>query len=130
MAREAKSAMKSGESTLIAKLVGQDLSRITPLIIEEAARRKDRLACRLWEQAGERLGITMASVVNLLNPEWIVLSGGLSRAGKLLLDPLRRTILERSFPTAARTAKLVISKLDQDLGIVGAGLLAHEEFNS
>ena len=95
-------------------------------MIQQAARKKDRLALQLWQQAGERLGITLASVVNLLNPEWIVLSGGLSRAGKLLTDPLHRTILARSFPTPAKTVKLVISKLDQDLGIVGAGLLAHE----
>ena len=68
-------------------------------------------------------------VVNLLNPEWIVLSGGLSRAGRFLLDPLRRTIQKRSFPAPAGAVKLVISRLDQDLGIVGAGLLAHEKFD-
>jgi glucokinase len=126
MAAEATRAIESGQKTRITDLVHHDLSKITPLIIQAAARQKDPLALHLWDQAGERLGITLASVVNLLNPEWIVLAGGLSRAGKLLLDPLRRTILERSFPTAAKTVKLVISKLDQDLGIVGAGLLAHE----
>ncbi len=128
MALEARRAIASGETTLITQLVHHDLSKINPLVIEQAARQKDRLALHLWEQAGERLGITLASVVNMLNPEWIVLAGGLSRAGKLLLDPLRRTIQKRSFPTAAKTVKLVISKLDQDLGIVGAGLLAHESF--
>jgi glucokinase len=128
MAAEGRRAIESGESSLIVKLVHNDLSKITPLIIQEAARQRDRLALHLWEQAGERLGITLASVVNVLNPEWIVLAGGLSRAGKLLLDPLRRTILQRSFATPAKAVKLVISKLDQDLGMVGAGLLAHEAF--
>jgi glucokinase len=129
MAEEGRHAIESGEKTIIQKLVGDDLSKITPHIIEQAARQKDRLACQLWEQAGERLGIALASVINVLNPEWIVLSGGLSRAGRLLLDPLRRTILKRSFPTPAGAVKLVISRLDQDLGIVGAGLLAHENGN-
>jgi glucokinase len=128
MAAEAQRAIGSGENTLITKLIHHDLSKLTPELISQAARQKDRLAGQLWEEAGERLGVTLASIVNLLNPEWIVLAGGLSRAGKLLLDPLRRTILKRSFPTAARAVKLVISKLDQDLGIVGAGLLAHEVF--
>ncbi len=128
MAKEAKAAIASGEKSLITKFSGHDLSRISPLMIQQAAEKGDLLARRLWEEAGERLGITLASVVNLLNPEWIVLAGGLSRAGRLLLDPLRRTILKRSFPTPAKAAKLVISKLDQDLGMVGAGLLAHEFF--
>jgi len=129
MAAEARRAMESGEKTLIHKLVGGEPSLITPLIVEQAARQKDRLALYLWEQTGERLGISLASVVNILNPQWIVLAGGLSRAGRLLVDPLRRTILKRSFPTPARAVTLVISKLDQDLGIVGAGLLAHEKFD-
>ena len=129
MAAEARRAIVTGEKTLIRKMVGDDLSLITPLIVEQAARQKDRLALQLWEQAGERLGITLASVINMLNPQWIVLAGGLSRAGRFLVDPLRRTILKRSFPTPARAVKLVISKLDQDLGIVGAGLLAHEKFD-
>jgi glucokinase len=129
MAAEARRAIVSGEKTLIRKMVGDDLSLITPLIVEQAARQKDRLALQLWEQAGERLGITLASVVNMLNPQWIVLAGGLSRAGRLLVDPLRRTILKRSFSTPAQAVKLVISRLDQDLGIVGAGLLAHEKFD-
>ena len=128
MATEAARAIESGESTLLKNMIGGDFSTITPKMIAQAARQKDRLALRLWQQAGERLGITLASVVNMLNPEWIVFSGGLSRARNLLLQPLRKTIQERSFPTPARTVKLVISKLDQDLGIVGAGLLAHEAF--
>ncbi len=126
MAQEARRAIEAGEPTLVTRLVNHDLSKIDPLILQHAARQKDRLALHIWEEAGERLGIGLASVINILNPRWIVLAGGLSRAGKLLLDPLRRTILKRSFATPASTAKLVISKLDQDLGIVGAGLVAHE----
>jgi glucokinase len=128
MAAEARRAIDSGERTLMSRLIKNDLSKISPLIIADAARRGDRLALQLWEQAGERLGITLASMVNVLNPEWIVIAGGLSRAGRLLLDPLRRTILKHSFPTPAKAVKLVVSKLDQDLGMVGAGLLAHESF--
>ncbi len=127
MAAEAIRAIEAGEKTLITKLAQNNLNTITPFMIQQAARRGDRLSIQLWEQAGERLGITLASVVNLLNPEWIVLAGGLTRSGKLLLDPLHRTILKRSFPTPAKAVKLMVSKLDQDLGIVGAGLLAHED---
>ncbi len=128
MAQEAKTAIESGQNTLITALVNQDLSMINPFLIQQAARRNDPLAKHLWKQAGERLGITLASAINLLNPDWIVIAGGLSRSGQLLLGPLRQTIMSRSFPTPAKAVKLVISKLDQDLGMVGAGLLAHERF--
>jgi glucokinase len=128
LAAQAQRAIESGEKSLVSKLVNHDLSKITPLVIQTAARRKDSMAVRIWAQAGERLGITLASMVNVLNPEWIVFAGGLSRSGHLLLTPLRRTILKRSFPTPGKAVKLVISTLDQDLGIVGAGLLAHEAF--
>jgi len=126
MSEEARRAIEAGELTLITRLVNNDLSKIEPLVLQEAARKGDRLALQLWEQAGERLGITLAGVVNFMNPEWIVLAGGLSGSGKLLLDPLSRTIFKRSFSTAAKTARLIVSKLNQDLGIVGAGLVAHE----
>jgi glucokinase len=129
MSEEARRAIKGGEKSQIAKLVKGDLSKIEPLIVQRAARQGDRLAKRLWKDAGERLGISLASMVNVLNPDWIVLSGGLSRAGGLLLDPVRRMIKERSFQAPARAVKLVISRLDQDLGTVGAALLAHDSFN-
>ncbi len=127
MAHEAKHAIESGEKTKILQLVDNDLTKISAHVIQKAARQGDRLALQLWEQAGERLGITLASTVNLLNPEWIVFAGGLSRAGSLLLDPVRRTIRKRSFSTPGSAVRLVISKLDQDLGMVGAGLLAHAQ---
>lgn len=125
MADEARRAIEAGESTLVPKLIQNDLSKLSPFILQQAARQKDKLALHLWDQVGERLGIGLASLINVLNPEWIVIAGGLSRAGTLLLDPVRRTILKRSFRTPASAAKLVISKLDQDLGVVGAGLIAH-----
>ena len=128
MAKEAQEAIRSGQKSIISRMVGHDYTRITPFIIQEAAHQGDRLALQLWKSAGEQLGITLASVVNLVNPDWIVFAGGLSRARRLILDPLRRTILKRSFPTPAKAVKLVISELDQDLGMVGAGLLAHELF--
>jgi glucokinase len=114
MAHEARQAIEAGETSILPQLVHNDLSKITPLILQQAARQNDALALQLWDRVGERLGIGLAG-----------LAGGLSRAGPLLLDPVKRTILKRSFPTPAAAAKLVISRLDQDLGIVGAGLIAH-----
>src|SRR5437763_839327 len=84
LAEQARRAIETGETSLITKLAAGDLSCIDPYMIQQAARQKDALALHLWEQAGERLGIALASMVNIFNPEWIVLAGGLSRAGPLL----------------------------------------------
>jgi len=127
LAQFARHAIESGQSSLITRMVQGQLDQITPLIIHQAARKGDRLALHLYEEAGERLGIGLASVVNFLNPQWIVLAGGISRAGSVLLDPIRQTLLQRSFPTPAAAVKLFISRKDQDLGILGAGLIAHEQ---
>lgn len=117
-------AIETGHGKRILRLAQNDPARIDPIVLETAARRGDGLAQHLWDQAGERLGIVLASVINLLNPEWIVLAGGVSRAGDLILTPLRRTIQERAFEAPAQCVKIVLSRLDQDLGVVGAGLLA------
>jgi glucokinase len=125
MSQQAREAIEAGASTIVTRMVQDDMTKISPYILQEAARLNDKFALGMWNTIGERLGIGLAGLIDVLNPEWIVLAGGLSRAGNLLLDPVRRTILQRAFPTPARAAKLVISKLDQELGVVGAGLIAH-----
>ncbi len=125
MSAETRRAIETGEAASIAKMIHGDLTKIEPYLLQKAARAGDPFAKHIWEQAGERLGIVLSGVINLLNPECIVLAGGLSKAGKLLTEPLLRTIRKRAFPVPAQSVKILISKLDQDLGVVGAGLLAH-----
>jgi len=126
MAEAAKRAIETGLTTTLTRMVKGDISKITPLLIYEAARKGDRMALQLYEQAGERLGIGLASVINFMNPDWIVLAGGLSRAGRYILNPLRRTLKKRAFPTPLKAVRLIVSSKDQDLGMIGAGLIAHE----
>lgn len=121
---QAREEVKMGKSKTIVRLVDGRLNDITPQVIATAAQKGDHLAKKLWEDAGERLGIVLAGLINLLNPEMIVLAGGVSRAGHLLLDPIRETIKERAFLTPANACKVVISKYNQQLGVVGAALLA------
>lgn len=121
---QAREEVKMGKSKLIMRLVNGQLNDITPQVLATAAQKGDQLAKRLWEDAGERLGIVLAGLINLLNPEMIVLAGGVSRAGDLLLKPVKETIKERAFLTPANACKVIISKYNQQLGVVGAALLA------
>jgi glucokinase len=62
----------------------------------------------------------MANLVNLFNPEMIVIGGGLSNLGERLLDPVRRGIALHAFPTAVREVRVTLAELGDDVGIVGA----------
>ena len=99
------------------------LSARTPLDVERAARAGNREARQAWETAGRRLGGFLAGLANLLNPEGIVIGGGIARSGALLFGPLRRALRKNAFPIAARSVRVVPAKLGVDAGITGAAAL-------
>lgn len=86
----------------------------------------DPLARQLWEEAGRRLGIALANLTDILNPEVIVVGGGVSRAGSLLLAPARRALRQWGQPLAARHVRVVGSRLGADAGLLGIARLAFD----
>ena len=96
----------------------------SPKQISDAARRGDRFALSIWEQVGTHLGTALASVVNLLNPEKIVIGGGVANAGGLLLDIVRKTVKKRAMKGPAGSVKIVKAQLGDNAGIVGGAVLA------
>jgi len=93
---------------------------LTPLSIAAAARAGNPAAAEAWERAGRYLGLALVGLVNLLNPDVIVIGGGIAGAGALLLDPARRTVRERALGTPARHVRIVRSTLGADAGVIGA----------
>jgi len=85
-----------------------------------AARAGDTLAIALLRDAGEALGIAMGTLVNLFNPELIVLGGSVVNAGSLLLRPMRRSMDESSWRSARRGLRIVRPALGADAGLIGA----------
>lgn len=115
--------IRAGKKTLIKKLVKGNLKRLTPEIISRAAKRNDALAKAIWKEVGAHLGVTLAGVINLINPERIVIGGGVSEAGKFLFESIKRTVKERAMRVPANCAKIVKAKLGQDAGLIGAAVL-------
>lgn len=96
---------------------------ITPFIAAEAAKAGDPVARRIFTRMGEYIGIGMASVVNLLNPERIIVGGGVADAGDILLNPLKETIKNRAMKIAGETVQVVPAQLGNTAGVIGASLL-------
>ncbi len=96
---------------------------ITPFIVCEAAKAGDPVAQRIFTIMGEYIGIGMASVVNLLNPEKIIVGGGVADAGDFLLNPLKETLYKRAMKVAGAAVEVVPAQLGNTAGVIGASLL-------
>jgi glucokinase len=92
--------------------------------VYEAAQNGDENALRTFDMMGYYLGLALSGVVNLLNPELIVLGGGLSGAWDAFIEPVREQIARRAFREPALRVKLVHAELGDDGGILGVSRLA------
>ncbi len=119
--------IRKGEMSLIKKTAGGNLKSVTPETIQVAALKGDKLARRIWKEAGEYLGIALSGVINLLNPEVIVFGGGVARAGELIFKPMKAEIRKRTFKTPFEKVKFTCTRFGEDLGVIGAALLILQE---
>lgn len=120
MARDATAAEPTG---LTARLAGE--SPAAGIHLTEAALQGDSYAGRAMHEMGTWLGIGLANLVVILDPDIIVVGGGAARAGDMLLDPARRSMSNAIEGSAFRTPTPVVAAgLGEDAGMVGAGLAA------
>ena len=99
-------------------------NEITAEVVAAAARRGDKAARRVLEEIGTNLGLGVANIVCLLNPEVVVLGGGLAGIGTPLLAPLRRALRQWGQPLARKQVRVVLSRLGERAGILGAARYA------
>ncbi|MFH1074415.1 MAG: ROK family protein [Candidatus Firestonebacteria bacterium] len=123
MVNRVKKDIKNGKKTAIIKLVNGDLSKITPLILEIAARKNDKYAQALWNEMGAEIGTALISIVNTLSPEVIVIGGGISKAGDILFDPIKKQFNKIGFRFLRKRVKIVPGKLSDDAGVLGSSSL-------
>ena len=96
------------------------IDKITPLSISELAGSGDHAAKRIWENGGHALGVGIANIMNLLNPECIVLVGGLMNAKDHFLPSAQKAWEENSFEQARSSSKVLLGELGQWAGARGA----------
>ena len=92
-------------------------------MVAKAAEAGDPVAKRIFAIVGEYIGIGLTSVINLLNPEKVIIGGGVAEAGDLLLDPIRKTIKERAMVVAGSAVEIVPAQLGNSAGVIGASML-------
>ena len=98
----------------------------TPADLSDAAVRGDPVAAKMWDDLGIELGAALSNVVWIINPDMIVIGGGVAKAGALLFDPIRREIRQRTLALYHEKLQVVPAELGNDAGIIGNAVLALE----
>lgn len=119
----AQDYIKGGKSTKFREMAAAEGGEITPYMVAKAAEAGDPVAKRIFAIVGEYIGIGLTSVINLLNPEKVIIGGGVAEAGDLLLDPIRKTIKERAMVVACSAVEIVPAQLGNSAGVIGASML-------
>lgn len=126
IARAARRLLRARPSQgRLLRRLSPDLSALTPEHLTQAAEGGDELAREVWRRTGRLLAAGLANVVLVLNPDVLLLLGGVSRAGRWLMEPLRRGLDAQPFRTPFRHAVVRLAA-NREGGCVGAALLALE----
>jgi glucokinase len=123
--RRAKRHIKKKRKSLISKLARGDLNKIDGLIIYKAACQGDRLAAEILTQAGKYLGDGVASLINIFEPEMVIIGGQLSKAKRYFWSSMQKEVKKRCF--LIKGIPVVKARLEEKAGILGGAFLV---FNS
>lgn len=123
IAAQARERLQTAQPGRLLELCGGDPQRLTAREVFAAARANDPIALEVVEIAARTLGAGVANLVNLLNPEMIVLGGGVLEASDLLLPRIRRWAASYAFADALRGTRLVVSRFIKRSSIRGAAAL-------
>lgn len=123
IARKAARLLKQGYPFTHLPQLTASPDDVTAADVARAATAGDAEAARIMQEAARHIGIAVSFLVNTLNPERIVIGGGVSRAGEMLLEPIRQTVLTHAMPVARNRVQIVSSRLGSDAGPLGAAAL-------
>ena len=127
IARMAKEGIKAGKSSMLTRLVNEDLDKIEPKTVVEAANAGDQYSITILTGVGEWLGKSIAFLIQIFNPELIVLSGRVSNAGQYILTPIQQAINIYCNPDLSKEVKIQVSELDKYAGVRGVTAMLMEK---
>lgn len=124
---KAKASVEEGVGTKILELANGKPAEITLDKVIKSAERGDKLAIELIESAGINLGTRIAYLINLFNPEVVIVGGGIEKAGELVLELIRRTVKKLAFEEPASKVRIIPSALGDEAVALGAASLVLRE---
>ena len=120
IALRAREELEAGAESLLPGRVGGDLARITAQTVYQAAAEGDELALEVVNDTAKFLAVGVANLLNVFNPEVVVICGGVTLAGEHLFAPLRREVARRAFKPAVTACRIVPGELVGTAGVYGA----------
>jgi len=120
IAARARENVQSGTPSALPEYVRGDLTQITAQVVYEAAADGDELALEVVKDTAKFLGAGIASLINILNPEVVVVAGGVTLAGDRLFTPLKAEVKRRAFRPAVDACRIVPGALTGTAGVYGA----------
>jgi glucokinase len=120
IAARAREGIEAGFESRISELVGGNLDKITAATVYEAAVLNDPYANEVVTETAKILGAGIANLINILNPQAVVIAGGVTRAGEHLFTPLKSEVRRRAFRIAAEACAILPAALPDTAGVVGA----------
>lgn len=120
IARRAREALSADSDSMMHRMVDGDLDRLTAALVYEAAKKDDMLALEVVHDTARFLGAGVANILNIFNPDCVVIAGGVTQAGDSLFEPLIREVRRRAFKPAVDAASIVPGTLPGTAGVVGA----------
>ncbi len=124
IARMAKERLRKGEKSILIAMSGKVINDITAEMVSQGAKKGDALCCEVISEAARFLGIGLANITNIFNPQMIVVGGGVSSMGELILKPARKHMKGYAFKLPVKTVRVVRAGLGADSGLLGAAIYA------
>lgn len=122
--RQARAQMREEKETALWRLCGGDPKNLEARTVFDGAATGDAVCRQLLDDYTTCLAEGVANIINIFQPAYLCVGGGVSRAGEALLRPLREKTAERVYSrNAKRNTRIVLARLDNDAGIIGAALL-------
>jgi glucokinase len=126
--RTLQSAVKKGQGTILTEMLGKDLEDLRSGDLRKAIRRGDKFVESVIEQAAEYIGIAVGNLINLLNPELIVLGGGvIEQLEQEMMGIIEKVARKRALAGTAKGIEIVATRLGDDAGITGGAVLAQRQ---
>lgn len=120
IAKAAQNELRSGAVSVLSEMCSRDPSRLTAEMVANAAKQGDRTAWTVFDKAAEYLGLGIAGLINLFNPEAVFIGGGVAQAGNILFDRVRKTVNARALDKTASEVAIMPATFGLKAAVMGA----------